>query len=173
MEKRFYKADAEGLAILDAHSDKVDAYADDMVTLGEEVGAPDNRCLYNGDGAFIGFFFGPTAPVGWIKARGHDGYYTPSKRRKEMEPVRKRMAGEWRFGGPKPDIADDMLGMHGFVSWDEDGILYARIMYGMVGDTMIVVTADHPNIPDPKGCTRIKTSEFYALKEAADEVRNG
>jgi hypothetical protein len=68
-----------------------------------------------------------------------------------------------------------MIGKSGIVDWDlpNGSVLHARVGFGPVGEVMIVTTADHAGVPDPVGCRRIKTSEFYALREAAEEARAG
>lgn len=95
------------------------------------------------------------APVGWTKSKRDRNSYYPSKKTKTLKVLQQEMLS-FRF----PDFgvgSEHFTGSH----------LYYACVYKL-GEQWII--RQHAKATPPEGATRLKTSEYYVMVEAVEQL---
>ena len=119
------------------------------------------RWMKNG-GQLLGLIFDGPAPAGWRQSRD---YWVPDQRTKEGRSIKRQIDklphgfDAWTFSA---DLGED------FLIYDGNSIHFSGI--GKFGEQIILTVPVKPGTSraTPEGCTELKMSEYWALREASD-----
>lgn len=174
-EPRLYLAAGESLALIQDWLERYERYRLDVGEFAAEVGADPKRWYHDSNLKAIALIFDGKPPKGWVKG-SHGCGHRPNAKRKDMAPARARMHGDWEHS-PRGDITKALLGSTPkylvLLSVGDNrvrGYGY-NIGWEKVGEDWIIKVDGLDEIPAPPDAKLLKKSEFWALKEAAEDAQ--
>lgn len=165
METAYFQASPEAVALIAPAVEARLAYRERIREVSKRIGAT-GTMAYDGDQvAYWILPYGAAIPEGWKSA--------PRTRNVGVVPDRKHAAGRavWAEIGARPEMPCGPLGKHEVLCLPDGVMLTSGYGYERIQDTWIVTARLHEGRVvggDPKGCRRIRNSEYWLLREAAE-----
>ena len=173
MEKNYYRANGEIATALNVAADKAQKNQDARWEYSKRMGA---KGPYMHDRGIVGLSFKASEdiPDGWKKDKD-DGYYViavPDKRKKAGKLAAKEMADH----GPLWELGDfyRLVEMSHYGIYDGRGMMLGNPGAHKIGDEWFVSIHAGEHLKDwkkPDDLKQIKTSEYWAAKEAQQEAK--